>query len=296
MPEHKKYDKAVVALLKAEAFCTELLNNGILFEHITYEAIGSFKRSYRPDIDAVTSSDLHDTVNVKVNRDGIYDKLPEGLFHQPKGTSRTRSVTDMVEESRRYRQEEKQARKFFQSLEQEFFYHSVMIEQEERYVVSEMLKGSLDQIFSDFWDIKNHVPEEHRNTLEQIMPWLYRIKGNRHLTARALELVLCKPVSVSERFEIKEFETEESGELESMALGVNSVSGKGFWDNTVTWTFLIEELTTEELVQYMDGATYAGLLSRFEELFIPLDIEVCYDFGLKEEVFAEPVMGFSLTI
>jgi hypothetical protein len=301
MSEKKKFDKAVSTLLKAEAYCAELLDNGLPIENVLYEAAGSFKKSFRPDIDStpVRKISLDETVLIKTNRDGLYDKLPEGLFHQPKGNSKTNSVTDMVEEYRRYRQEEKYARKFFQPLEQEFFHYAVMIEQEERHIVSEMLNGSLEKIFSDFWDVKKNIPAELANTLGRIMPWLHQIKGDMALTAKTLGLILNKPVTVNEEFSVKEWRTDNVPELESISLGVNSVSGSGFYDNCVTWTFYIQEVTTDEITQYPPGEPYGRFLKRFEELFIPLEIEVEYDFGIvenKEEISAEAVMGYSLTI
>lgn len=150
--EPDKYDQAQYVSLRAEAFCAALLDNGLYFDNLTIEFAGSFRRTYRNDIDKVlieNEDQRNDRISLILNRDGIYDKLPEGLFHQSLGSGRTAALKDMIGEHRRYREEEKAARKFFQPIQQEIFRFAVMAEQEERNILFATLSGQVSEAFSD---------------------------------------------------------------------------------------------------------------------------------------------------
>src|ERR1700712_905735 len=110
--EFEKY-----AELNAETLFAELLQNGLGSNQLNISKNGAFKKLYRKDIDkAFFDQDDQDTTiaTVGINRDGIYDVLPEGLFHQPTSAGSGINTVAMVAESRRLKEEEKKARLFFQ--------------------------------------------------------------------------------------------------------------------------------------------------------------------------------------
>ncbi len=292
------YDKADLMLLKAEALCAELIDNGLSFEKLIYSPSGAFKKSFRADIDLPSGKYLEaDTVDITVNRDGLYDRLPEGLFHQTRGNSKTAQLSEMVSEYRRFRDEERHARKFFQPLEQEFFRYSVMVEQEERNLTRQTLSANLEQLFYQFWEIGADLPAAPASVLVRIMPWLSRIKGDMHLTAKALALMLGKPVSAATHHAYEQYGADEPQNLRGMLLGVDSVTGTDFSCPTLTWAFTISDINTEEIAQYPDGQPYGRFLKRFEDIFIPLEIDISFSYEcIQTEEETEKVLGYSLTI
>jgi hypothetical protein len=301
MPILNKYDNARFSLLKAEALCAEILDNGFSFDQLVLRPTGSFRKSFRTDFTIAEQKDpQEEQLEIQVNRDGIYDRLPEGLFHQTKGNSKTSDVGSMVDEYRRFREEERNARRFFQPLEQEFFRYAIMIEQEERKLAKGMYEGSLEKLFFEFWDISQDLPSEAASRLIRIMPWISRIKGNLQLTEKALELILAKPVTAKEKQVIQHYSTDITGGLGEIELGVDSVTGIGYSDFSVTWVFSIRELTATEIASYPENESYGRLLKRFEELFIPVAVDVVFEYEFlvkeKEEEEAEWLMGYSLTI
>jgi hypothetical protein len=301
MPILNKYDNARFTLLKAEALGAEILDNGFPFDNLILRPIGSFQRSFRPDILNNEQKDpQEEQVEISINRDGIYDRLPEGLFHQTRGNSKTSNVGSMVDEHRRFREEEKHARKFFQPLEQEFYRYAIMVEQEERKLGKGMYEGSLEKLFFEFWDISLDLPPEPASRLIRILPWLSRIKGNLQLTATALQLVLGKPVRAEEKQLPSAFTTERTASLGEIELGVDTVIGTGYTDFSVSWIFSIQELNVAEITNYPDNKPYGRLLKRFEELIIPVAVDVAFEFEfvVKEQstIETEWLLGYSLTI
>ncbi|KAJ1498776.1 hypothetical protein HMI54_012379, partial [Coelomomyces lativittatus] len=72
--------------LKVEFILTEILEEGDLSD-IVVASKGIFKRRFKKDLEQVLLQDYREGRNqylsIEVNRSGIYDSLPQGLFHQP---------------------------------------------------------------------------------------------------------------------------------------------------------------------------------------------------------------------
>ncbi|MFA6056723.1 MAG: hypothetical protein WC756_00890 [Taibaiella sp.] len=284
-------------LLKAEALCAELMANGVSFDDLIIKHSGSFRKSYRNDIEiAEHAKDGSEQVIIEINRDGIYDKLPEGLFHQTRGGSNTAGLKGMVGEYRRYREEERQARKFFQPIEQEFFRYAVMVEEGERKLQYGILNGNLESDFYRFWNIDQSLPKKPASVLVLIMPWIRQIKGDMQLTAKALSMILAKPVQVEERI-VEEQQDDETGFMlgENVTLSMDTVCGNRFAEPYVQWVFTISSLAAHETEWYTPQKPYGKLLQRFEELFIPLNAEAQFEYHCEETIAAEqpePILGY----
>ena len=301
MPVLNKYDNARLALLKAEALGAEVLDKGFPFDNLILRPVGSFQRSFRPDFLVNEQKDpQEEQVEITIHRDGIYDRLPEGLFHQTKGNSKTSSVGSMVDEYRRFKEEEKNARRFFQPLEQEFFRYAITVEQEERKLAKGMYEGSLEKLFFEFWDISPTLPAAPASRLIRIMPWLARIKGNLQLTAKALQLVLGKSVRGEVKHVPGTFAPDTATCLGQGELGVDTVAGSGYTDFSVSWVFTIQELSATEITNFPEHESYGKLLKRFEEMTIPVAVDATFDyeFAVTEQgtVETEWLLGYSLTI
>jgi len=298
MPQITKFNADQYHLLKAEALCAELMSNGLAFDDLAVRFIGAFRKSYRNDIEALEpAAGGERRLTISINRDGLYDNLPEGLFHQTKGGRHTSSLTNMVGEYRRYREEERQARKFFQPLEQELFRYAVQVEEEERKLRFGMLNGNLENEFYRFWNIDNGIPRRPASLLVLIMPWLKQIKGNMQLTAKALSIIVGKPVSAAVR--IMEVFTGEGASFalgeQEVLLGIDSVCGNSVTEPNVQWVFTLSDMEEDELAQYTPDRPYGKLLRRFEELFIPMDVEACFEyhgFAAADVQHHEPILGY----
>jgi hypothetical protein len=297
MADQKKYGTSQYHLLKAEAFCAELIANGVSFDDFILRFQGAFRKSYRNDIEQVVpAKDGSEQITITINRDGLYDKLPEGLFHQTRGGARTGGLSGMVGEYRRFRDEEKQARKFFQPIEQELFRYAVITEQEERKLQFGILNGNLEAEFYRFWNIEPSLPQKPASVLVLIMPWIAQIKGNRRLTAKALSMMLGKPVDSMLVIAEEQYDQKAGFRLGADALlGRDTVCGNHFAEPYEQWVFRIADLDGHEVEAYTEHNAYGRFLKRFEELFIPLEVEVKFEYHCQEatgEEAVSPVLGY----
>ena len=288
--------------LKPEVFCAEINQNGLQFEKMIIKHDGGFKKSYRNETGKVcfvyNDKSQQEEMEISINRNGIYDRLPEGIFHQTKGNSKLQGVKEMVDEYRRFKEEEKHVRKFFQPLEQEIFRYSMLVEQEEQQLSLSMLDGTLKNELFRFWGIADGLPVLPVKVLLSIIPWVTHIKGNRLLTAKSLALMIGKPVTSAEWVQ-KTYKIPGGG----MALGVGelgftTVTGSTFQEPSVQWTFTIAKLSKKELALYPPGKPFGKFLKQFEEIFIPLTIDIIFEFKplTNDSDIEEETLGYSLVL
>ncbi len=147
--------------IKAEVVVASLYEKGILAEQILIRNQGVFKRSFRKDImdcEIKEINSFEEVLEIGVSRDGLYDLLPEGLFHQSERGS-NQSVQRMVEEHKRFKSEEMIARKYFQPFENEFFKQKVQVEQNEKNFYYRILSEK-NQLLQQFWKLDSSLPVE----------------------------------------------------------------------------------------------------------------------------------------
>lgn len=302
MREKIPYSHAMLSRLKAEVIAAEILNKGVSFDEMTISLLGSFRKSYRSDVGEFNVY-LNDNTNksefdIFINRDSIYDRLPEGLFHQSRGNTNTSSISEIIGEHRRYKEEERQARRFFQPFEQEIFKFATLIEQREQELAFDMLDGDLRNELSNFWNITKELPKSMATLLLRIMPWVYSIKGNLDLTCQALGVMLGKRVSAIQTYLSQEQKGGTISSLSQASLGVDTLTGLSVMDTSINWIFTIHDLSKKEVALYPENNVYGKFLKQFEEIFIPLSVDAIFDYAIKEkdENESENVLGFSLIL
>jgi len=286
--------------LKAEALCASLMEQGGSFDDLVLHYLGTFRRSYRNDI-ASLAPDPEDErlLRVELNRDGLYDRLPEGLFHQPRrNNTGDTPVEKMIGEYRRFREEEKAARKFFQPLEQEIFRYAVSVEQAERAGLWGLQGGTTDALFSKLWDLPTGLPPEAVPVLVSMMPWAWYVKGDRELTGKALGMVLDKQVTVKERIVYEQSGVESILQLGGAELGIDTVTGRSFSEGSVCWTFTIGDMSAGEVSGFISEEGYGKLIRHFVHTFVPLEIDAEFLYEMDQSLVddAEMVLGFSFML
>ncbi|MBZ4188376.1 hypothetical protein [Niabella beijingensis] len=266
---------------RAEAICAGLIRSGIPADQIVVHARGGFRKSFSDDV-----AELDETgsgFELTVNRDSLYDKLPEGLFHQTKGNSRIRTIEDAVQEHKRYKEEERLARKFFSPLEQLLFRYQVLLEKEEQDMQFDLQGGRLNRAWFDFWNFDTALPGEEAGRMLQLMPYLHAIKGNPADTAEALAYILNKKVLLREAEKPSAVPLSSPDALAETRLGGNSTIG----DNTLElfhhWVFSIEGTTGRELLLFVPQPGQTTILQKFEDLFVPFEIDVQFEFDIQEK-------------
>lgn len=193
---------------RVEIILADLVAKGMPMEDLVVIPKGLFKRNFHRDIDEVqlTEYDYHkgERVVLEINREGLYDALPEGLFHQPMQVGqREKDKETVIKEILAQRERQKAARKFFLPIEQEIYRVRVALEfEEQKYFVTpeNILK---QEIFQQFWEIPSFLNPWQVCSMIYLLPIANHIVGNFRLTELCLEAILNVPIAIKNTFPLK---------------------------------------------------------------------------------------------
>ena len=305
--------------LRLEVLLAELLAQGYRLEDFLIRPVGLFARRYRRDLGTVSEEpferqhrEVIRTV-LEVHREGLYDALPQQLFHRP-GSSpgeRTPTVRDMVEDSQRQRRTEKATRKFFLPFEQEFFRWRVRFEQEERRYFTSLSAHWYNEALARFWGLHTaQLPPTALTNLLYLLPLAATIVGDLPRTESAFESVLGQPVRLRVvdplRHPLPAAATtttgsSHAGTLGNLALGYDLVLGGDYHETLPALEISLHNLTVPALEAYLAGDWPARALALLCKYFIAFETDVVtrYELATTEPVFLlgagadAPILGYT---
>lgn len=221
--------KADAADLRAEAVLAELLlNSAIPSNSFIQWPNGGFGRAAGTDIErlsppgAIAWADLKAVV--ELNRPGLYDLLPEGLFHQMQRSRPFIGAADVVDDIRHNNAIEEAARTFFLPIDHVLLDTRLHVELNERRLTAELLKDRTGTGVTGFWDPPKVFSGMELGKLLMLIPQFHRITGDTVAMAHAIGDVLDMPVCIEHRYvQDRRAPQQAPPALDDMHLGVDSV-------------------------------------------------------------------------
>lgn len=176
-----------------------------------------YSASYKPDYEGDGTYKLF----IQTNRRGIYDNLPEGLFHTPSNL-KDRSQEKIIGNIRRQREDEQAVRKFFSLYESEVEHSRIDIRLTElRYDRPAKHRARVDTL-GHFWPVIGRMDSMTAVLFVRTIPYVSEIRNIYAKIAEALTMTLGYPVRIV--VENKPVRPEmKFPRLGAMHLGVNSV-------------------------------------------------------------------------
>ena len=303
--------------VRLEVLLAELLAYGYAFDDFVVRPVSLFARRYRRDVGAVSEEpferhhrEVVRTV-VEVHREGLYDALPQQVFHQPgaSGAGHPPDVRAMVADSLAQRRKEKATRKFFLPFEQEFFRYRVRLEQEERRYFNSLATNWYNEALARFWGLADTgLPPVVLTNLLYLLPLACHIVGDLPRTRRCFESVLGQVVQLRlvapQRHALPTAPAgphPAGGTLGALALGRDLVLGGDYQETLPALEITVQHLAVAELEAYLNGSWPAQALALLCEYFVAFetDVVVRYDMAVTEPEFrlgegeAAPVLGFT---
>jgi hypothetical protein len=291
--------------IRAEALVNQALQHNVHPDDFVVMPDGRFYREYRTDLYAmnmIEDTRLRQLLQLRLSRSGIYDLLPEGLFHQPFNNSRPNSsASEMAAQSRNDRKKEMAARKFFQPVENSLFRQRVLIEQEEENLLAGMNNGLLNDYFFAFWEFPEQLNKTSAMLLVLLLPYAHAIAGDLPLMQQCLGILLQENVTIS----LASPEVcEAPGNAFSLGvgeLGNDLVCGQTFSEDYPCLQYNIGPLQNSKPVDYCTGGDNDLLLQVFNNYFAPVEadiiinVEVDRSRALVELNAAEsPILGYAV--
>jgi hypothetical protein len=290
--------------IKAETLVNQALQHNVHPDDLVVLPDGRFYREYRTDLYAIDRIDdnwLHQLIQLRLSRSGLYDQVPEGLFHQPFGARSNNTAAEMAAQSRVDKKKEIAARKFFQPVENSFFRQRVMLEREEENLLAGMDSGLLNDYFFSFWEFPPELNRTSAMLLVLLIPYAHAIAGDIELMQNCLEILLQEKVTITLVPPVDCVAPGSASGLGLGELGNDLVCGQTFSEDYPCLEYTIGPLQHSKPVDYCTGGDNDVLLQVFNNYFAPaeaditINVEVDRTRSLVElDAGESPILGYAV--
>jgi len=265
--------------LKAEVLVSEIEEKtSVSEEDIVISNQSTFNRSYRrdvTDIKLVHPKKHKDLLQFNLARNGIYDLLPEGVFHTP--TSDSSSYPSFRKQQKK---EETDARLLFSPIENELFHQRVKIEKNEK-TIEQNFTSLKDKFLLDFWKIDSSIPKKYASKLIRLLPYAHQISGNLELTFLGLEKILETNIRFKKTFRTRTIKT---NAFSDNRLGVDFVLHQE--KLRIQQPLLVVTIMPNDKNEIQKFLQKQGLLDFvlvFYKYFIPVEFEIETNFEVNKK-------------
>ncbi|KNB60448.1 type VI secretion system baseplate subunit TssG [Chryseobacterium sp. Hurlbut01] len=276
---------------KAEAVAVNLLKYHRAVSNIFIERIGINDRAYLKDIKSISSQYLgfdEEVLSIKTYREGIYDYLPEGIFHPPSLNTSRKNIENVVNEIRKQKKVEEDARKFFQPFELEIFFTEIgaLLKEQDFDLASET--DSLFKVFSELWPVLKMLDKKSAYIFIHILPFFHQIRGDKKWFERCISSFLQVPVKITftpnviDRFE----EEDDSILLGNSRLGITYIPSGKHMDGERNWIINIGPIPYEKMKKYIPGNPFRKVLQALYDYCLPVNVDIEENFITEKKEYS----------
>ncbi len=267
---------------KATTRVAELLENGMVNkDQVAILPLGAKRSAYAKDINGYSAyysdSLLQDRLIVEENREGLYDMLPEGLFHITPTRSSGLSELEMMADVQLRRSEEKDARKFFMPFEAELNHMRTLLEWYENRLDKKTSYNDLSMIFGAEWQEFAGLDNDQRIIWMHLLPVIQQKRNDIGFLGDLLSVLFNIPVHaillpaapvhipIADSMQFK---------MGGGALGTDTVIGNSFAADQETIAIHIGPADSDKLLQFLPGTANALLIDTVAAYLVPVDTKL----------------------
>lgn len=256
---------------KASVVAAELVDNAIAPDTFFFKNRSTFKRPVSRDIEDIFWNDSDDSLSqliFELNREGIYDMLPEAVVH-----NQTRKVAPGEERKlgNELRKQERDARQFFSPLENEFHHRSLKLDTIERELLKNNNPKRNREFFNYFFEDSSMLTDQQLVVLMHILPLSHKICSDLRLVSLTISKILNYKTTVSGRWiQRKHVLPEESAlTLSHATLGTDAILNDHFSVPTRYFDVCISGIPTNEYAHFNGWGKHLNVLRFILPYFFP---------------------------
>jgi hypothetical protein len=276
--------------LSAEVVVNILIKHGLVLDDFLFVFDGSFKRNYLNDLHRVDKLNLNNsrtTYLVYLNRDGIYEKLPEGLFHRIDRfvkPDKSGELKTFKEEYEHQKNEIVSSKKFFQPIENEFFRRRVLREAS----LFESFANPFRTIYRYFFSGKNRyeLSEEFTEGITSFLPAVRNFRGNLSMIRFFLISILQINVKIQQFEALKSFPNSNPAvrnTLGKFRMGKDFYLGNKFTDHYINWKIILD-VKNDCMHKYLEDADYLKFFDFVKTYLIPAGVDTNFIYQTQENL------------
>jgi hypothetical protein len=265
--------------LRAEILIADLIKKGFALNDLLVRPVGLFKRRFGKDIAKIETVELKNdqrVLRMDINREGLYDTLPQALFHNPSRKPKPfKSVKEMVDEVKVRLKEEEDARKFFFAYEIEFFKQRLANEWQERKLLETITYSMDDEKILSYWNLPELFDERQKGILFYLLPVIHKIRSHLNLMEETYVAILKDKVKISKSQ--AKMTNQDSGlnlnTLGNSILSTNFILGKRNYNIYENILIEVGPVHIERIFDYLPGGRNRKIIGHLDSLFMPVHVE-----------------------
>lgn len=264
---------------KAELVALNLFKYFEEVDHVFLKRLGSNDRSFNKDVQNIhcQTNDLDELiVTISSFREGMYDYMPEGIFHPPSLGNYKSGVDEVIHWIQKQKKIEHHARNFFQPFELEcFFIELQALAKENEFDITDHSDLFLN-VIKDLWPLLHVLDKETARIFIYILPFFHLVIGNKTWLEKFLMAFLKIPVQihfVSHQVSDKKV-TSDKVTLSNFHLGISMVLCGEHMDGERNWVIQYGPIPDEEVMNYIPQAVLRKLLTTMYDYCLPATVDV----------------------
>lgn len=275
--------------IKAEVLASALIEKGVDPEYVKIVRDKAFQRNWTKDIEDVeieySQSLFRDRIIVRTNRTGLYDILPENIFHKSTARKFNRDKEDVIEEIKRQRREEFYARKFFQLFESVIDDASIQAYLYETKFDKKISNSNFTNVFIAYWPILELLDRAQGIIFLHTIPHLHKIRTQLKEIAQAMSLILNVNVEIEQLNQSQKIPNSNITEgIGNFRLGVDWIVGESFNDGEVDLKLKIGPIPVNDMMDYLEQSSKGYIIVDYLcNLFISGNIHIEKEFIVSSE-------------
>jgi type VI secretion system protein ImpH len=273
---------------KAETIAAELIGQGGADpEQVIICMLGSLKRTYSRDTrdTSVELPDDHKEYTVlNTHREGIYDMLPEGMFHHPTAHKSAQSEREIIDMMKKRRQEEINARKFFVPMEASINFLRIQMAMRENRLDKRVDYNDLIRLFEGHWEIFRHLDPKQANIFLHLIPIIHEIRDDHAMIEEVLEMIFPATARI-DYIRQRPLHPADAmwSQLDENVLGVNLTTGNlAFDDGADELVLTLGPMEGDLYREFMPGRKNNIILGMLCDYLLPVNIDLTTKFELAE--------------
>lgn len=207
-------------------------------------------------------------IELKTNRRGIYDSLPEGLFHEALFPGKVKDLGLILEEMQQHSNEEFFIRRFFSLLESEVDREGIQAQLLELRYDKKNKYSDYAKLFAACWPVIHILSGQGALLFIKFMPHIHSIRGRLEEVSDALSQILEAPVKVRPKMVQRTIRAQKPNRLGNMRLGANSVNVGVLNSAEADLHIHISDLPTREVERFLPGNRSRKALEMLADIFL----------------------------
>lgn len=284
----ERHIEEVKSDIKVEVIAADLVESGLDVDDMVVSPVGLFERTFRKDVvkmearqDKLGNKDL---LFIDVTREGIYNALPEALFHSFETSKKGNRSAAFVEEYKKHKAEEETARNFFLASEKELYRIRILTELIER----RSILGSSDQfkaeLFLNIWPELRDVSEKYLPAMLLLLPMSHKIVGDLNLAESLLSFVFDQKIKIKFSSRARPIANNTgSNILGANYLTTDFIIGNQVPDFTPVIEINIFDVKKGELVTLLPGGDARNVLDLAIKYLFPIELDINITISLDIE-------------